>query len=161
MKINIYLLILVILLSLIEASRFFLPVEMKEQGADLFNRYIVRKNFVIVDPAEVHQDKMIVQQVTLEHPGFITVRVISDISACEVSVVGSSRYLYAGEFFTITIPFVVANTTDRSLPAPVPSGKKLAIELYEDNGDGYLDLKTDKIVLSAFGSPIKTTIYVK
>jgi len=154
------LLFLVIVLSADELGRLFIPASAYDWGIEQFYRYIVRTNYMVIDPYGVNADHVVVQKVAMKKPGFIVIREYSSCGELEYTW-GHSRYLFAGEFNDITIPLGGSDPSPVSIQPKMSIGKKLAVELYEDDGDQDIHIDIDKKVVNWFGKPIITNIIIR
>jgi len=95
-------------------------------------------------------NKIIVDYVFLEDPGFIVVYKIEDLMLGQI--LGNSKLLFAGEGYFIEIP-LIRNTQ---------SGETLFVALHKDDGDGVFGVpEPDEIVIDKNGSIVGVEFVVE
>lgn len=157
---NVALVVIVILFVLFEIGRVAISVNLLNHVKQLYYQYIVRSNFVVVTPKNVTVDRVVVDLVNLSKPGYIVIRTVPKPCSVIDQIVAYSQYLYAGEFYNVSLPFGDTSATDEASVSAVVSGTKLRIQLYADDGDGILNLSQDPHMLDSFNKPIMTEVTV-
>lgn len=95
-------------------------------------------------------NKVVVDYVFLEDPGFIVVYKIEDLMLGQI--LGNSKLLFAGEGYFIEIP-LIRNTQ---------SGETLFVALHKDDGDGVFGVpEPDEIVIDKNGSVVGVEFVVE
>ena len=125
----------------------FLPLSFIRNGRQFVSSTLLQRDSIELDASSSTATSIVVSHVRVNKSGFIVIRRISDFDSPS-DVLGTSRFLYAGEFYNLTIP-IEPNTGSQSAPVT-----KVIAGLYEDTGDGQLDLSVDAPIQSIFGDPV-------